>query len=72
MLTTEEREFYDVWFREDCGYPVVYATPLAHSRGIGYNYFARIYPFYYETWQMIGQWPDGFRPIPDNPEPLCP
>ena len=29
MLTTAEREFYDVWFREDCGFEATYATPLS-------------------------------------------
>jgi hypothetical protein len=74
MLTTEERLFYDVWFREDCGYDeAVYATPLAHSRGIGYGHFARMYPFYVKTWEEIGfDWPDGCPALPKDQTPPCP
>jgi hypothetical protein len=72
ILTQAEREFYDVWFREDCGYPAVYATPLIHSRGITYDHLMRMYAFYIETWKSIGEWPDGFPPMPENPEPPCP
>jgi hypothetical protein len=75
MLTTEEREFYDVWFREDCGHTATYATPLAHSRGIGYNHFLELWPFYIETWKSIGgedPWHDAFPPVPENPTPPCP
>jgi hypothetical protein len=72
MLTTAEREFYDVWFREDCGFEATYATPLSHERGITYDHYAKMYPFYVETWRRIGEWPDGFPPVPPNPTPPCP
>lgn len=74
MLTPEERAFYDVWFREDCEHRADYATPLAHSLGVGYNHFARMWPFYHETWKKLGlaEWDGGTPPLPDNPEPPCP
>ena len=72
MLTTAEREFYDVWFREDCGFEATYATPLSHKRGITYDHYARMYPFYVETWRTIGEWSDGLPPVPSNPTPPCP
>jgi hypothetical protein len=74
MLTREEREFYDVWFMEDCEHTATYATPLAHSRGIDYNHFARMWPFYHETWKELGMesWDGWAPPLPDNPEPPCP
>lgn len=72
MLTTGEREFYDVWFREDCGHPATYAIPLSRERGITYDHYARMYPYYVATWRTLGEWPDGFPPIPANPTPQCP
>jgi hypothetical protein len=74
MLTPAEREFYAVWFREDCEHTATYATPLIHSRGIGYNHFARMWPFYHETWKELGMmnWDGWTPPLPDNPEPACP
>lgn len=72
MLTTAEREFYDVWFREDCGFEANYATPLSQERGITYDHYARMYPYYIEAWRTIGEWPDGFPPVPPNPTPPCP
>lgn len=74
-LTREEREFYDVWFREDCYRTGDYATKLSHSRGIGYNHYARMYPFYIETWKVLGMecWEEeAMAPLPENPEPPCP
>jgi hypothetical protein len=72
MLTAQEREFYDVWLREDCGYPARYATPLSYSRGITYDHYARMWPFYVQTWHTIREWLDGFPPIPPNPTLLVP
>ena len=72
MLTIAEREFYDVWFREDCGHKSTYATSLSHERGITYDHYAKLWPFYVATWRTIGEWPDGFPPIPLNPSPPCP
>jgi hypothetical protein len=73
MLTTEEREFYDVWFNEDCSHLLGYATTVSRERGITYDHYSRMWPFYHETWQAIGlNWPDGFPPIPNNLEPPCP
>jgi hypothetical protein len=72
MLTTEEREFYDVWFREECGYPATYATRLSDERGITYDHFTRLEPAHMEYWGGAGHWGEPWPPLPDDPNLPCP
>jgi hypothetical protein len=73
MLIEAEREFYDVWFNENCRQTAGYATLASRERGITYNHYARMYPFYYETWKTLGlDWSDGFPPLLKDPTPPCP
>jgi hypothetical protein len=73
MLTTQEREFMDLYVRASFMHDYdSYAMTLTKSLGITYDHFARMYPFYHETWKATGEWPDAFPPIPEDPEPPCP
>jgi hypothetical protein len=72
-LTDREREFMDLWVRASFMHDYdSYAMTTTKSLGITYNHFARMYPFYQETWKATGEWPDAFPPIPENPVPPCP
>jgi hypothetical protein len=74
MLTISEREFMDLYVRAVYLHEYdAYAKVTAESLGITYNHFARMDPFYLETWKQSGQdWPDAFPPIPENQNPPIP
>lgn len=73
MLTKHERQFMDLFLREgftqdDDGH----AHRSSRARGIVYDDFVRLYPFYEETWRVLGKWPDHLPPLPEDPDLPCP
>lgn len=73
MLTTAEREFMDLYVKEEFTHDYHgYAQELARGRGIVYDHFARLYPFYIEEWDRLGGLQEELSPIPANPTPPCP
>jgi hypothetical protein len=73
MLTKEEREFMDLYVREEYTHDYYgYAQALTKGMGITYDHFARMYPFYVEAWKPLGGLQEVLPPLPDNPTPPCP
>jgi hypothetical protein len=73
MLTESERRFMDRYLRE--GFLHDYEGP-AHqaswAKGIVYDDYVRLYPFYQEAWRLLGDWPDHLPPLPDDANMACP
>ena len=73
MLTECERQFMDLFLREGFRHEYEgHAHRSAQARGIVYDHFVRLYPFYEETWRVLGEWPDELPPIPDDLALPCP
>ena len=73
MLTTQEREYMDLYVREEFTHDYHgYAQELARGRGIVYDHFARMWPFYMKTWDQLGGIQEELPPFPANPTPPCP
>jgi hypothetical protein len=73
MLTEHERRFMDLYLRE--GFTHDYegrAHRDSWARGITYDHYVRLYPFYEEAWRTLGEWPDHLPPLPDDPDLPCP
>jgi hypothetical protein len=63
----------DLWLRE--GYTHDYeghAQTTSRERGITYDHYVELYPFYPEAWKPIGQRPDHIPPLPEDPQLPCP
>jgi hypothetical protein len=73
MLSQAERQFMDLYLREGFTHDYEgHAHRVASERGITYDHFVELYPFYQEAWKLIGQWPDHLPPLPDDPMIGCP
>jgi hypothetical protein len=73
MLTDHERRFMDLYLREGFTHDYEgHAHRASWVKGIGYDHYVRLYPFYKETWQHLGEWPDHLPPQPDDPKLPCP
>lgn len=73
MLTIEEREFMDLYVREEFLHDYQgYAQTLSRDRGILYDHYAKMWPSYMEAWNLRGGFPDHIPPLPANPTPPCP
>ncbi len=73
MLTECERQFMDLFLREGFGQDYEgHAHRAARARGIVYDHFVRLYPFYEDAWRMLGEWPDDRPPLPPDPNLPCP
>lgn len=73
MLNQAERLFMDLYLREGFTHDYEgHAHRAALMRGITYDDFVELYPFYREAWKLIGQWPDHLPPQPDDPTLSCP
>jgi hypothetical protein len=73
MLTDHERRFMDLYLRE--GFLHDYdgrAHRASRAKGIVYDHYVRLYPFYQEAWRLLGEWPDHLPPVPDDPDLPCP
>ena len=73
MLTPHERQFMDLWLREEYTHDYEgHAQRASRDRGITYDQFVELYPFYQDAWKLIGQWPDHLPPLPEDPNLPCP
>jgi hypothetical protein len=73
MLTEHERRFMDLYLRE--GFTQDYeghAHRASREKGIVYDHYVRLYPFYEEAWRCLGEWPDHLPPLPDDVSLPCP
>ena len=63
MLTTQEREYMHLYVGEEFTHDYHgYAQELARGRGIVYDHFARMWPFYMKNVGSIGRYPAGTSP----------
>lgn len=66
MLTTAEREFLDLYYRENFLHEDGQAHQMARERGITYDHCAAPWHPYKAARQSLGPWPDAFPPIPGD------
>jgi hypothetical protein len=73
MLTTAEREFLDLDYREGFLHEREgHAHEVAQARGITYDHCAQLWHPYKEAREHLGPWPEAFPPIPPDPSLPCP
>jgi hypothetical protein len=73
MLLEAERQFMDLFLREGFTHDYEgHAHRASWAKGIVYDHYVKLYPFYEETWETLGEWPDDLPPLPDDPALPCP
>jgi hypothetical protein len=73
MLSEHERQFMDLFLREGFMHDYEgHAHQASWAKGIVYDHYVKLYPFYEEAWRVLGEWPDHLPPIPDDPGLSCP
>ena len=61
MLTEHERQFMDLFLREGSLHDYEgRALRASWARGIVYEHYVKLYPFYEETWRTRGSYPITF------------
>ncbi len=72
-LLPQERQFMDLYIREmHLGNYEGHAHRLSDERGINYEHFTQLEPFYMEYWGGAGNWGGPYPPLPENPNLPCP
>ena len=56
MLMEAERQFMDLFLREGFTHDYQgHAHQASGAKGIVYDHYVRLYPFYEETWSRVGR-----------------
>ncbi len=73
MLLEAERQFMDLFLREGFTHDYEgHAHRVSWAKGIVYDHYVKLYPFYEATWETLGEWPGDLPPVPDDPALRCP
>jgi hypothetical protein len=73
MLSQAERQFMDLYLREGFTHDYEgHAHRASRERGISYDHFVELYPYYQEAWKFVGEWADHLPPVPEDSRLPCP